>query len=135
MGRAQEVINEGTFLENIDVLVGVLWSRIGTPTGEARSGTVEEFRRAYDSWRRRGRPWIAFYFCDRPVQYRGVDGAEQYLEVARFREQFPDKGLYSTYSSVEQFGQLLSRHLLRIVEKLLDRRERDQDAGRHANSG
>src|SRR5512132_2172722 len=29
---------------------GIMWNRLGTPTGDAASGTVEEFDRAYRRW-------------------------------------------------------------------------------------
>jgi cell division GTPase FtsZ len=121
MGRAQEVIATSSKLDEIDIFIGILWSRLGTPTGVAESGTVEEFEEAYASWRTRGRPWIAFYFCDRPVQYGGVGGATQFLGVAKFREQFPDKGLYFTFATIQQLEQLIARHVSRIVEQVLDR--------------
>lgn len=122
LGRTQGVVNETTDLEAIDIFVGLLWSRLGTPTGEAESGTVEEFERAYASWRKKGHPWLAFYFCDRPVKYAGVTGAEQFLRVARFREQFADKGLYFTFSTPQQLERLVFRHLSRIVDQMLTRR-------------
>jgi cell division GTPase FtsZ len=122
MGPAQEIVTRTTKFTDIDIFVGVLWSRLGTPTAAADSGTVEEFNEAYSSWSKCGRPWIAFYFCDRPVQFGGVGRAQQYLGVAQFRESFPDKGIYFTYTTVSQFEQLLSRHLPRIVEDILDKR-------------
>ena len=33
----------------VDIFVGILWSRIGTATADAVSGTVQEFEEAY--WR------------------------------------------------------------------------------------
>ncbi len=39
--RPQAIINKQV-LEASDLLIGVFWTRIGTPTGEAISGTVEE---------------------------------------------------------------------------------------------
>jgi hypothetical protein len=42
--RPQEVINRA-IVDNCDLLVGVFWTRIGTPTGAADSGTLEEIDR------------------------------------------------------------------------------------------
>ncbi|MFM6281891.1 MAG: DUF4062 domain-containing protein, partial [Dolichospermum sp.] len=39
--RGQAVINR-QLVDNCDLLIGVFWTRIGTPTPEAESGTVEE---------------------------------------------------------------------------------------------
>src|SRR5215217_949238 len=43
-GRPQGMINE-RLLKHCDLLVGILSTRLGTPTGEAASGTVEEIER------------------------------------------------------------------------------------------
>jgi hypothetical protein len=42
---SQAVINE-QIAEDFDIFVGILWSRFGTPTPRAESGTEEEFNRA-----------------------------------------------------------------------------------------
>jgi hypothetical protein len=41
--RPQELINS-RLLKDCDLLVGVFWTRLGTPTGKSPSGTVEELR-------------------------------------------------------------------------------------------
>src|SRR5713101_1313849 len=46
--RPQELINE-RLLKDCDLLVGVFWTRLGTPTGKSPSGTVEEIQRHLDS--------------------------------------------------------------------------------------
>ncbi|MCH8024670.1 MAG: DUF4062 domain-containing protein, partial [Candidatus Marinimicrobia bacterium] len=42
----QSVINEQVS-DDYEIFIGLMWAKIGTPTKEAESGTVEEFRRAY----------------------------------------------------------------------------------------
>ena len=39
--RPQELVN-ARVLKDCDLLVGVFWTRLGTPTGKEQSGTVEE---------------------------------------------------------------------------------------------
>lgn len=43
-GRPQEIINK-RILENSDILIGIFWTRLGSPTGEYLSGTIEEITR------------------------------------------------------------------------------------------
>ena len=62
MGKdPQEIINKQV-LEKCDLLVGVFWTRIGTPTKEHPSGTVEEIEKHIKS----GKPAM-LYFSDQPV--------------------------------------------------------------------
>ena len=41
--RAQQQINDRV-LKFCDLLVGIFWTRLGTPTGESESGTAEEIK-------------------------------------------------------------------------------------------
>nr|WP_321364388.1 hypothetical protein [uncultured Celeribacter sp.] len=75
-GRAQGIINKSV-LEKADLVVGVFWTRIGTPTGEHESGTVEEIKEHHKA----GRP-VSVYFCRRPVEPDSVE-PEQYKKRKR----------------------------------------------------
>jgi Domain of unknown function (DUF4062) len=60
--------------DSCDIFVGIMWSRIGIPTGDYESGTVEEFRRAYD--RMKADPnavQMLFYFSDFPISPLTID--------------------------------------------------------------
>jgi hypothetical protein len=53
------------YLDDAAKVVLILWNRLGTPTGEAASGTVEEFERAVDRFHKSGWPRILVYYCNR----------------------------------------------------------------------
>src|SRR5688572_29161035 len=46
--RPQSIINR-QIVDDSDALVGIFWTRIGTPTGVAESGSVEEIERFINS--------------------------------------------------------------------------------------
>lgn len=100
--RAQAVINE-QLAQECDVLIGIFWSRLGTPTGVAQSGTVEEVQQFQAS----GRP-VLLYFSEAPVPPERLD-ADQLARVQEFRAQYP--GLYWTYRTVAELRTQLFRHL------------------------
>ena len=58
----QGLIDELMNIQNADVVVGMLWKRFRTPTGDADSGTEHELRRAWASWNERRRPEVMVYF-------------------------------------------------------------------------
>src|SRR5689334_2154747 len=60
-GRPQGVINMQ--IGDYDIFLGIMWKRFGTPTGEALSGTEEEYTRAFENWKKSGKPHLMFYFC------------------------------------------------------------------------
>ncbi len=101
MGRPQEVVNRQ--IGPYDIFVGMMWKRFGTPTGEADSGTVEEFELAYSSWRLTGKPRIMFYFNTAPYTLKTPEEADQLSKVLAFRQKLETQGLVWLYESPPQF--------------------------------
>lgn len=102
--RAQEVINSQV-LEDADLLVAMFWTRIGTPTGKAASGTVEEIEKHIAA----GKPAM-IYFSNAPVRPDSVD-EEQYRTLKDFKADLAKRGLIDTYDTPVEFGTKFRRHL------------------------
>lgn len=68
----QNVINK-QIADSYDVLIGIFWSRFGSPTPRAASGTVEEYHRALERYKAHGEVDIAILFKDVPVDFRKSD--------------------------------------------------------------
>lgn len=116
MGRIQGIINDQ--IGSVDVFIGIMWRRFGTPTGEAASGSEEEFDRAFESWEAVGHPRILYYFSQAPIKPPAtVEDAEQLLAVAKFRAYVQEQGLSFTYQSDDEFKDLLRGHLEQILLK------------------
>ena len=117
MGRPQALVNErvGAY----DVFVGIMWKRFGTPTGEAASGTEEEFNLAYERWQETGRPPILFFFREEPFYPRTTREIEQFGKVQAFREELQGRGLIGTYDSVQDFERKVRRALDRAIRDVL----------------
>ncbi|MBY0261632.1 MAG: DUF4062 domain-containing protein [Phycisphaerales bacterium] len=109
-GRAQAVINEQ--LGVCDLLVGVFWTRLGTPTGTSPSGTAEEIDRHLE----RGRP-VMLYFCNRDVP-RSAD-REQFDAVFEAERRYRALGVTWAYSTQEELAGTLRHHLDIHMNKLL----------------
>lgn len=112
-------------LNTWDLMVGILWSRFGTPTGSTdpntgaafQSGTEEEFTLAYNSLIATGRPRILFYRCMKPVS-PDVDTA-QLRKVQDFFKKIEKgrrfTGMYARYNTPDEFRQMLRQHLERAL--------------------
>jgi hypothetical protein len=116
MGRPQGVINEQ--IGEFDLFVGIMWKRFGTATGEADSGTEEEFNRAYQRWKQTGHPSIQFYFCERPFYPRTPEEVDQLGKVLEFRHRMQREGLVGTFVSVDDFKRKVRFALARSLETL-----------------
>jgi hypothetical protein len=114
---AQDVINR-QIPPGYDIFVGIMWTKFGTPTGRAGSGTEEEFDRALARYRDDpSSVKIMFYFKDAPVPPSELDLA-QYGNVRSFRERLgKEGGLYWTFTS--EFESFVRLHLAREIQDWL----------------
>lgn len=108
----QDIINK-QILHGSDMLIGVFWTRLGTPTGKATSGTVEEI----NEFIKLSKP-VMLYFSNQPVAPASVDN-DQLNAVKSFKEEIKNKGLFSEYGSHEEFRTKFSRQLAQTVERKL----------------
>lgn len=106
--RPQAIINK-RLLETCDLLVAVFWIRLGSPTGVADSGTVEEINEHLAS----GKPEL-IYFSDVPVNMSRVDG-KQYEKLRAFKEALRSQGLFDEYEDRTTFRIKFARHLAQRV--------------------
>jgi hypothetical protein len=119
--RPQEIVNR-QLVEECDILVAFFWSRAGTPTGVAGSGTEEEINRCLSYGRR-----ILLYFASRPPPADA--NSEQMSKVQVLRNHFHALGLCGSYDTVEDLRTKLVEHLARAVHDL-----RSRDAGAYSSS-
>ena len=102
----QEQINQ-RLVDRCDLLVGVFWTRLGTPTSKADSGTIEEIERFLSN----GKP-VLLYFSETPVVPGSIDNA-QFEKVSAFRARVEKErlGLYGTFSNDSELRSKFGRHL------------------------
>ncbi len=102
----QDLIN-GQLLERCDLLVAILWTRLGTPTQKAPSGTVQEIREFSAT---KGSDRVFVFLCERSFP-SNVDLA-QVQAVRDFKDEIKDKGLYlptTKYRSSPSFSDTSSK--------------------------
>jgi hypothetical protein len=103
-GRPQKLINDRV-LEKCDLLVGIFWTRLGTPTGTAASGTVEEIERHLNA----NKP-VMVYFSTAPVAPQSIDQL-QFGALTEFRNWCVTKGLVETFENLSDFRMKFARQL------------------------
>lgn len=113
----QNVINNQ--IDEYDIFAGVMWNRFGTPTDIAASGTEEEFNIAIDSFSKKQKPWITFYFGNKPSVFRTSEQLEQKNKVLKFKEKLMSLGVIIDYDDLDNFSNLFYKNLGLIVDKLL----------------
>ena len=109
--RPQAIINK-QLLKDADLLIAVFWTRLGSPTGTAPSGTVEEIEEHLAA----GKPAM-IYFSSAPVRLDSVDN-DQYSALKAFKESCKKRGLVEEYEDLTQFRAKFSRQLAQTVIRL-----------------
>jgi hypothetical protein len=127
---AQDVINQ-QLPADYDLFVGLMWSRFGTPTGRAGSGTKEEFDRAIERYRRNPSELdILFYFKDAPIAPSKVE-PEQLAKVQEFKCMLSGAGVLTwDFTDVEQFEKLVALHITKHVQAWRKARDVGTSAGK-----
>ncbi|MGB9094064.1 MAG: hypothetical protein WCB93_08105, partial [Gallionella sp.] len=101
--RPQDVINREV-VDDCDLAIGVFWSRLGTPTDDAESGTIEEITRMGTAQK-----LVMLYFSNKELPYD--HDADQLVKVKAFKGQCFKNGYVEQYQSLEEFRKKLSRQL------------------------
>lgn len=114
--RPQEIINK-QILNGCDLLIAVFWTKFGTPTGKADSGTAEEI----DEHLATGKPAL-IYFSSEPVVLDSVN-QEQYRALKAFEHEKMGKGLIERYDSKTEFREKLTRQLAQTIIREFGRRD------------
>jgi hypothetical protein len=105
--RPQGIINR-QIVDSGHLLIGIFGNRLGTPTGEAQSGTIEEIER----FRKTGRH-VALYFSNAPVP-RSAD-RNQLEALEKYQKERQQDTLYSTFDTADDLRRLVTQHLPKIV--------------------
>jgi hypothetical protein len=114
----QDVINQ-QIGDDIDIFIGILWTRFGSPTAVAHSGTEEEFNRAYEKHTMNpGSIRIMFYFNETPTNPYEID-SEQFELIKEFRNNLGGKNiLWDTYRDMPEFEKKLRMHLNKEIKTI-----------------
>jgi hypothetical protein len=113
--RSQDAINR-QLVDQCDLLLGMFWTKLGTSTGVAASGTVEEIDRFVASHRS-----AMLYFSRRPIDPMKIDHG-QHDRLREFQNKTYQNALIGTFASLDDLRHTLFQHLTRQVRTLAAKR-------------
>lgn len=114
--RGQAAINR-QMIDKSHIIVAIFWTRLGTPTGLAGSGTEEEITRAMARDIR-----VMPYFSRLEAPYTRVD-PEQMQKLQIFHAKMVSVGFPWTFKSRQEFRKLLENQLDIAVREILTKSE------------
>ena len=94
-----------TIVDQCDLLLGIFWTRIGTETGDAASGTIEEIMRVAQA----GKP-VMLYFSKVPIDPDALD-LDQVARLKAFKDRIYANALTESYKSAIDFRDKLAKQL------------------------
>lgn len=100
----QSIINK-RILGDADLLVGIFWTRLGTPTPSYASGAVEEIEEHLAA----GKPAM-LYFSSAPAALDSVD-PDQYRALKTFKDSCKSRGVFQVYADVADFRRQFAKQL------------------------
>lgn len=109
--RPQEAINH-QLVDECDILVGMFWTKLGTSTGVAVSGTVEEIDRFVAA----ERPAL-LYFSTRPIDPNQID-LRQHRRLRAFKQETYTRALTGSFGALDELRHTLVRDLTRQVRQM-----------------
>lgn len=110
--RPQEIINR-QIVDDCDFLIGIFWSKIGSPTGVKKSGTIEEISRVANA----NKP-VMLYFSNAKKDLEDID-LDQLAKLREFKRHTYPNSLVENYTTQVEFRDKLSKHLEMQIRQLI----------------
>jgi hypothetical protein len=110
--RPQELINKDV-VDHCDLAIGVFWTRLGSPTGIAESGTIEEIERVGNMGK-----IVMLYFSKVKIDPDQIN-LDQLKKLKDFKKKTYPNGLVEHYIDIVEFRTKLSRQLDQKIKALM----------------
>jgi len=113
MGDSPQDILNSQIVEDCDLGIAVFWSRLGTPTEEHPSGSVEEIYQLMEDGAR-----VMVYFSDAPVPQDKIENS-QFERLHEVKEEFMEEGLLFSYDEISELKEMVHLHLTSAISEML----------------
>lgn len=110
--RPQAIVNQ-QIVDGTDIVVAVFSTKLGTATGEAISGTVEEIERCHKAGAK-----VMVYFSDAAVE-RDVAMSEHFQRLEMYRKKLRQQALYETYRGLSELREKVGSGLTQVMHELV----------------
>lgn len=107
----QESLNH-QLLEQADLIIAIFWTKLGTPTTEYSSGSVEEISKHIKQGKK-----ALIYFSNKTVDPRNID-SEQYKNLQEYKKSIQEMAFYKEFSFEDEFKELLNDEIQLIANEL-----------------
>lgn len=107
----QELLNQ-QLLEHADLIIAIFWTKLGSPTMEYSSGSVEEISKHIHQKKK-----AYIYFSNKAVELKNVN-MTQYEKLQQYKTSIQGNSYYKEFSTEEDFEHQLSDNIQLIANEL-----------------
>ena len=111
MGAHPQQIISKQLLKDSQILIAIFWSKLGTPTTNSISGTVDEIEEFITD----GKP-VMIYFSSKALP-QDIDDS-QWQALKEFKKDLQKRGLIDSFDSLEELDKKIKQHLSSVMDKL-----------------
>ncbi|WP_343290004.1 hypothetical protein AAIA71_28685 (plasmid) [Vibrio harveyi] len=113
MGDHPQTLLNNQIVDEADIIIGVFWTKLGTPTERYNSGSEEELMSSIAL----GKP-VSIYFSKKKIDLDSFSN-DEYTRLREFKEIVSKKGLYRDFSSPEELRKLVLHGLQGKVSQIV----------------
>lgn len=107
-GGPQAIIND-QIVDECDLAIAVFWTRLGTATSKALSGSVEEIERLVNR-----DAWVKVYFSGQAIPQDMLD-TKELNRLSAFKKRIQKEGLLGTYKDISDLEQQILSNLTSVI--------------------
>jgi len=107
----QEILNH-QLLTQADLIIAIFWTKLGTPTIDYSSGSVEEISKHIQQGKH-----ASIYFSNKSVDPRNLD-SDQYRNLQEYKKSIQGTTFYKEFTSEDEFKELLNDEIQLIANEL-----------------
>ena len=115
MSAPPQKVLDSQIVETCDFAVAVFWYRLGTPTEDYDSGSIEEIEKIRESGKR-----VLIYFSSQAVPQGTLD-IEQFRKLQEIKSKYQQEGLLGAYSDIENLKEQFILHLTKVITEFLSK--------------
>lgn len=110
----QESLNR-QLLKEADLIIAIFWTKLGTPTKEYSSGSVEEISKHIKEGKK-----ALIYFNNKTFEPKDSERKKQYKKLMKYKESIKNEAFYKEFSSEGEFERVVKDDIQLIANYQLD---------------
>ena len=118
LSEGQIIIDKAFQYEKSDLIVGLFYKKLGTPTLNSESGTVHEIEQSIENYKLKKSPEIKLYFKNVRINLADTSSNEraEYETLENKKREYMNLGIIQKFDDSVEFERLCRKHILQFFD-------------------